>query len=109
PGLVKALAHDLGFDQAALQRDLAAVPPPEICNLQFAICNLQLPFPALRTCGDVLEVLGLLARYLVQECWRLQSDEAALASFAESCNLQLATCKLQIAETLGFLWQTVWP
>src|SRR5205807_1326928 len=55
-----------------------------------------------RTHGDVLETLGVLARRLVQECWRQGSPEAVQTWF-------MGNCKLQIGKTLEYLWHTLWP
>jgi cobaltochelatase CobN len=108
PGLVKALAQDLGLDYGALSKHLTAPAPFAICNFQFAIFNLQLPPPLCRTSADVLEALGHLGRALVEETWRRGSADAVI----EHCELKLANCKLQIEKTaasLRFLGEQIWP
>src|SRR5437660_1989121 len=94
PGLVRALARDLGLDYSALTKDLAAPAPPSIFNFQFSIFNFQFPSPC-RSHGDVLEALGDLGRRLVQECWRQSSPEAAQTWF-------MGNCELQIGKTLEY-------
>jgi cobaltochelatase CobN len=107
PGLLRALAEDLGLNYAALITDLGAPAPSSICNLQFAICNLQFSTPC-RTCGDVVAFLGELGRSLIRECWRSASPDAIV----RDCKLQIANCQLQIDRTatcLRFLWEVIWP
>jgi cobaltochelatase CobN len=95
PGLVKALAHDLGLDYQTLTRDPAAPAPSSVGNWQWSA-------GLLRTCGDVIEALGLLGRRLVEECLRSQSPDAALALLPPNRTGQSA-------KTLRFLWETIWP
>jgi cobaltochelatase CobN len=87
PGLVKALALDRGWNYPALMKDLAA-PAPDGAG---------------RTCGDAVEMLGTLARQLVQKCWSSKDPEAALA-----CTLAGQECP-HTHETLHFLWDHIWP
>jgi cobaltochelatase CobN len=101
-GIVKALATDVGLDYQALSKDLSAVAPPSIDNLQFAICNLQLSSQSLRTCGDVLETLGLIARHLIRECLAGGGVQEAIARVKEDC-------KLQIEISLDLVLNTIWP
>src|SRR5262249_14089120 len=110
PGIVPALAHDLGLDYDALARDPAAPAVPAICNLQFAICNLQFAIcnlqSPLRTNGDVLESLTAVAKRLIEECWRTGLP------LAQNHKLQIANCKLQIDQTLKplrFLVEVIRP
>jgi cobaltochelatase CobN len=102
PGLVKALAHDLGLNYQTLTRDPSAPAPSSICNLQWS-------FGPLRSCGDVIEALGSLGRRLVEECWRTQSPDTTLSHVLQHCQLPIANCQLPIAKTLRFLWETIWP
>src|SRR5262249_32607655 len=66
PGLIKALALDLGLDYDELRRDPAAAP-------SFPHSAAERGNDGWRTCGDVVEALGQLGRMLVEECWREQS------------------------------------
>jgi cobaltochelatase CobN len=95
PGLVKALAHDLGLDYQSLTREPAAPAPTSVGNWLWASGPV-------RTCGDVIEALGLLGRRIVEACWRSQSPDAALA-------LLPPNREGQCAKTLRFLWETIWP
>jgi cobaltochelatase CobN len=139
PGLIRALAEDLGLDYAALTRDPTAPASSfprsawerlvrrsassaapgrgtELLRGQGPATqsvadvrshaergNEELGGP--RTCGDLTERLGTLAKGLVQECWRLQSPEAALAWLADHGVARPE----QTRKTLRFLWHTVWP
>jgi cobaltochelatase CobN len=96
PGLVKALALDLGLDHAGLCRDLSA---PAVIGLPFG----QGEGPC-RTCGDVLELLTIQARGLIEECLQTQSPDAALANVLGHDRQTTHTRK-----TLAFLWTNVWP
>jgi cobaltochelatase CobN len=112
PGLIKALAEDLGLDHPALSKDLAAPAAPEICNLRFVIGDCQFPDRRIRTCGDVIEVLGTLSRRLIEECYRTRSPKTAIEILAQSCKSQIANRKSQIDKThhcLQFLWNSIWP
>lgn len=107
--LPRAVAADLGLDYASLTADLAASPPPSICNLQLAIRNLQSEPVTLRTCGDAVEAIHSLCRQLVRCCLSSGSPEEATRPSHKDYKLQITNCKLQIERTLGFLWGTVWP
>src|SRR5206468_3858440 len=78
PGIVKALATDLGLDYNASSKDLAAAAPSQMCNWQLATGNLQSSSQSLRTCGDVLEGLGLIARDLIRRCLTTGSVQEAI-------------------------------
>src|SRR5208283_5158487 len=65
-GLPRALAQDLGIDYAAVVKDLSAPAPEALFNFQFSIFNSQLSADPLRTCGDVVEGLNLLAQQLIE-------------------------------------------
>jgi cobaltochelatase CobN len=108
PGIVRALAGDLGMDYRELSNDLSAPVPPQICNMQFAICNLQSPHLTIRTCGDVLEALGRIARDLIRKCLSTGSVWDTIEQVKEERKLH-ANCKLQIENTMNFLWETVFP
>jgi cobaltochelatase CobN len=101
PSLPRALAGDLALDYAALTVEPSATAPSSICNLQL--------LGTCRTCGDVIEALALLCRRLIDDCLRKNSIAGARSWLAENCKLQIANCKLQIEDTLGFLWRVVWP
>src|SRR5262249_9774630 len=88
PGLVKALALDMGLDHAALTGDLAAPAPATLTGC--------------RTCADVLEMLTERGRHLIAECLRLQSPDASLSAV-------LPGPSDTARQTLTFLWDTVWP
>jgi cobaltochelatase CobN len=109
PGIVKALATDFSLDYQALSKDFSAPVPPAIGNLQFAICNLQLFSQSIRTCGDVLEALGLIARHLIRECLAGGGVEKVIARVQEDCKLQIANCKSKTEATLEFLLNTIGP
>jgi cobaltochelatase CobN len=121
PGLVRALAEDLGCDYLALTEDLSAAAPviPESVYAALregeapaeplAMMARREPRPPIRnavwTASDVLERLNSLARRLVEECCRTDSEEAA-ATWAEAeCGRPLERTR----RTLRFLWGTVWP
>jgi cobaltochelatase CobN len=96
PGLVKALAQDLGLSHAALTRDLAAASPVAAT-----------PCPVLgacRTCGDTVEQLAGLARRLIKAGLQAQAPDAALAEV-----LGPGREAAQTQRTLAFLWETIWP
>jgi cobaltochelatase CobN len=111
PGLVKALATDLGLDYRALSQDLSAIPTESICNLKLAIGYLQCSeqSPPLRTCGDIVEALGQIARDLIRQCLRSESVEEVVKRVSENCKLQSANCQMQIERTLEFLRKRVMP
>lgn len=97
PGILRALAADLGLDHAALTRDLAA-PAPHPAALPHTD-------PAgLRTCGDVLESLTGLARQLLRACWETQTPDAALAHWPEP-----ARRRGHLARTLTYVCTTLLP
>jgi len=100
PGLLKALATDLGLDHAALARDLGAPAPPDVS------------FPG-RTCGDVMERLSALAGQLIRACWRTGSPEIALAEVqsevADSTRRADAAPLAMARKTLSFLWHDIRP
>jgi cobaltochelatase CobN len=119
PGIVKALATDLGLDYQALCQDLSAAAPLSIGNLQFGICNLQSSSQSLRTCGDIVEAIGQIAHELIRQCLETGSVEEAVKN-VEKCKLQLPPRsqtpvwereggQLQIERTLEFLWNMVMP
>jgi cobaltochelatase CobN len=102
PGIIKALAVDLGLDFSSLTCDPAGPVPPQILNSQFSVFNFQFPPVPCRTCGDVLEGLGCLARCLIQRCWECESPDQALASLS---GRDFPAAR----QTLHFLWDTICP
>jgi cobaltochelatase CobN len=107
--ITKALASDLDLDYHALSKDLSAAAPSQICNWPSATGNLKSSSQPIRTCGDVLESLGLLARDLIRQCLATGSVLESIKWVSQNCKLQIANGQLQIEATLDFLWKSVWP
>jgi cobaltochelatase CobN len=89
PGVVKALAADLGLNHGALTADLGA---PALDDA--AVHG--------RTCGDVIEMLNTMAERLVKACCRTGSPEAALAEVVKEP-------AVESLKTLSFLWHEIRP
>ncbi len=101
PGLIKALAQDLGFDYAALTKDPAA--PALRTSFPRSASFQEDSSP--RTCGDITQELHVIGRHLIEECVKEDSFEIALENVLEDCDLQFVNSY----RTLHFLWNTVWP
>jgi cobaltochelatase CobN len=103
PGLLRALAEDLGIDYALVRADPAAPAPhprPQaLPGNEGGVC---------RTCGDVIEALEVICRRLLRLCIDEQSPQAALKWLAADYAVVNAR-PLQTERTLRFLWAVVWP
>jgi cobaltochelatase CobN len=117
PGILKALAFDLGLPYEEISRDLAAPAPSAMGNWQFdgagRAARQSCPDDSgvqpygrreqpCRTCGDVLETLTNLARRLIAECQRSGSVDGALDRLRPH-----GTAHTE--KTLHFLLETLWP
>ncbi|MCI0459417.1 MAG: cobaltochelatase subunit CobN [Gemmataceae bacterium] len=100
PGLVKALALDLSMDHEALTRDPAAAPL--LLDPVRTVLAGSNGDAALRTCGDVMEALGGLARRLVRE--GVEGDRICADQLAQTGGPLEHT-----QQTLRYLRETVWP
>jgi cobaltochelatase CobN len=126
PGLVKALAEDLGLDYQALTADLGAplserrgwtppdVPPGQarrLANTERAAGldpagRIAGSSPAAhRTCGDVIEGLTARARRLIEEGCRSGFAESLAPRLLELCGGPMPRTQ----KTLDFLGRVVWP
>jgi cobaltochelatase CobN len=121
PGLVKALAFDLGLEPAALTREPSAPAPDKLTPRckgakrgqegdtgsvpeSFAPSPLCVSLSTCRSCGDVTEVLTATARELIRQCFQMDSPASAVVQV-----LGADFPADQVRTTLAYLWLTLWP
>jgi len=101
PGLIRAMASDLGLDYDVMLKN-PATPAPS----QMPICMESVGEGPCRTHGDLLERLELLANGLMAFLEVHDFQESAVEEVAQK---QLGVKATQTETTLRFLTSLVWP